>query len=133
MGPGGSQRCCVNHQKGPIIEESVGNKKETSRPSPRKAAALNWEDASSSMVLPRVPRQRLFGCYRYRMHILGNAPLNAAREQLYGLAQVLISTGHSDTPWLKWERRKKISFRGTDTCQCRTSRTTTMDDERRRR
>ena len=71
MGPGGSQRCLVNHQKGPFIEESVGNKKETSRPSPRKAAALNWEDASSRMVLPRVPRQRLFGCYRYRMHILG--------------------------------------------------------------
>ena len=40
MGPGGSQRCIVNHRIGPIIEESVGNKKETSLPSKGSSTKL---------------------------------------------------------------------------------------------
>ena len=58
-------------KKGPIIEESVGNKKETSLPSKGSSAKLGrcfQQDGANirSLSMTRV-------CYRYRMHILGNA------------------------------------------------------------
>ena len=68
MGPGGSQRCFVDHQKGPFIEESVGNKKETSLPSKGSSAKLGGV-AQQHGAATKSPGMVTISCIHNRSHL----------------------------------------------------------------
>jgi hypothetical protein len=68
LGPGRSQRCFVNHQKGPIIEESVGNKKETSLPS-KGSSAKTGRCCGPYGAATKSPGMVTISCNRYLSHL----------------------------------------------------------------